>query len=154
MRKSTVFFNVFIFVSCLAVIMLVSNTVAYAAGGGGDGGEGEVSHEESAGSDFVEIDPLMLPIVGVDGVSQSVNIVIIVQVKNRWKANKVTDLEPRLKSAYIEEMYGTLSATDLMTNGVLQVGELRKRLLDITIEVLGDDVVQDILFKTVDQRPI
>lgn len=107
------------------------------------------------GNEFVQLDPLILPIVDGNGVSQTVSMVIALEVKNMSRANKVKKLSPKLKDAYIQDMYGLLSRHAAMKGGVLQVGMLKARLNKITDTVMGDhEIVEDVLLQVVQQRPI
>lgn len=101
---------------------------------------------------FVEMDPLILPIIGARGITQTVSVVIVLEVKDETKVEEVKHMSPRLKDAYIQDMYGVLSKKNSMPNGVLQVGPLKERLHKISQNVLGEDVVNDVLLQVVQQR--
>src|SRR5262245_21071958 len=58
---------------------------------------------------FVELDPLIMPIVDNTGVTQVVSLVIALEVPNKEMAKEVEALSPRLKDAYIQDMYGVLN---------------------------------------------
>lgn len=104
--------------------------------------------------EFVELDPLILPIIDEDGVNQVVSMVIAIEVADSYSANKVTSLSPRLKDAFIQDMYGVLNKHAALKGGVIQVNMIKKRLNKISNKVLGDDVVQDVLLQVVQQKPI
>ena len=102
---------------------------------------------------FVKIDPLTLPIVNKSGVVQIVNISITLEVEDAEKAKEIERFTPRLKDAYIQDMYGALgSATALTTSGVIEVNTVKKRLNAVTEKVLGNDSVRDVLLQAVQQR--
>lgn len=115
-----------------------------------DHGEGASSHK----GEYVELDPLILPIVDGNGVSQTVSMVIALAVPNTGAANDVKKLTPKLKDAYIQDMYGMLSRHAALKGGVLQIGKIKERLTYVTDKVVGDDVVDDVLLQVVQQRPI
>lgn len=117
--------------------------------GGGHGGA-----KESAGHEFVELSPLVLPIVDSSGVTQTVSIVVVIEVEGSGNAGLVTSLEPRLKDAYIQDLYGVLNRHAALKGGVLQVQVIKDRLLQISNRVMGEGVVQDVLLQVVQQRPI
>ncbi len=114
---------------------------------GGHGEEGEAAS-------FVEMDPLILPIVGAKGLSQTVSLVIVLEVSDEKNAELVKHLSPRLKDAYIQDMYGVLSRKNAMPDGVIQIAPLKERLGRISKEVLGEGIVNDVLLQVVQQRPI
>lgn len=104
--------------------------------------------------EYVELDPLILPIIDANGVNQVVSLVVALEVSDAKKAEKVTNLSPRLKDAYIQDMYGMLNDHAAMKGGVVQVAKLKKRLNEVSTKVLGEDVIHDVLLQVVQQRPI
>lgn len=114
--------------------------------GGGHGGGG--------GSEFVELDPLILPVIDESGVTQVVSIVVVIEVPDSGAANDVKKFAPRLKDAYIQEMYGILNKHAALQGGVVQVGMLKDRLNAISQRVLGEDKISGVLLQVVQQRPI
>ncbi len=107
------------------------------------------------GFEYVELDPLMLPIVDDNGVSQTINLVIALEVKDVSTAEKVKILQPKLTDAFIMDMYGVLNRHAAMQGGVLQVSIIKDRLNKVSDEIMGDaDSVHDVLLQVVQQRPI
>lgn len=117
-------------------------------------GEKAVSKEEAdAKVAFVKIDSLTLPIVNKSGVVQIVNISVTLEVEDAEKAKAIEKFTPRLKDAYIQDLYGTLSSSTAMSeSGVVEVNVVKKRLNAITQKVLGNDSVKDVLLQAVQQR--
>ncbi len=111
------------------------------------GGHGEAT-------EFVELDPLILPIIDAGGVTQTISLVIALEVPNSEAKAEVESLKPRLKDAYIQELYGMLHKKATMKGGVIQVSYLKKKLSTISTEVLGEDVVSDVLLQVIEQRPM
>lgn len=103
---------------------------------------------------YVELEPLVLPIVDGSGVSQVVSMVIALEVVEPSAADKVRKLEPKLKDAYIQDMYGMLSEHAALKGGVVQIGYIKDRLNDISNRVLGNGKVNDVLIQVVQQRPV
>ncbi len=104
--------------------------------------------------EFVELDPLILPIVDANGASQTVSLVIVLEVSDAAAKAKVEAITPRLKDAYIQDMYGVLNKHAVLKGGVLQVGMLKARLNKISAKVAGEGTVNDVLLQVVQQRPI
>lgn len=105
-------------------------------------------------TEFVELDPLILPIVDKDGVSQMVSLVISLEVPGVNEAERVRIMRPKLQDAYIQDMYGVLGDKATLKGGVIQVGEIKERLTRISKSVLGDDGVNGVMLQVVQQRPI
>lgn len=103
---------------------------------------------------FVQMTPLVLPIVDKNGVSQVVSLVVSLEVKDELAAKEVERLTPRLKDAYIQDMYGVLTRQAAMEGGVVQVGYIKSRLNKVTAKVMGQDMVRDVLLQVVQQRPV
>jgi flagellar protein FliL len=125
-----------------------------AAGHGEKKAEG--GHGEGGGSAFqyVELDPLLLPIVDKNGVSQVVSLVVALEVNDAAGAEKVKEMTPKLKDAFIQDMYGILNKYAALENGVVQVSMIKKRLNEVTRKVMGEDTVNDVLLQVVQQRPV
>ncbi len=113
------------------------------------------SHEEASGYfEYVELDPLILPIIDNNGVSQTVSVVVALELKGTFARARAETLEPKLKDAFIQDMYGVLNKHAALKGGVLQVGMLKKRLTHVSKKILGEDDVNDVLLQVVQQRPI
>lgn len=110
-------------------------------------------HEE-VHFEFVELDPLILPIVGDDGLSQTVSLVVVLEVFNAEAAHSVEQMTPRIKDAFIQDLYGTLNRHAALKGGVIQVDYLKQRLNKVSQKVMGDGLVNDVLLQVVQQRPI
>lgn len=120
---------------------------------GGDHGGGGGGHGEGGGVEFVKLDPLILPIIGGDGVTQVVSLVVAIEVSSAEDKDTVTKLVPRLQDAFIQQMYGELGNQASIKGGVIQVAVIKKRLNEITTKVLGSDIAKDVLLQVVQQRP-
>ncbi len=105
-------------------------------------------------SQYVKLDPLILPIVDDSGVSQVVSVVIALEVTDALAAETVRGMAPKLKDAYIQDLYGMLSEHAALKGGVVQVGYIKKRLSDISDRVMSDGEIHNVLLQVVQQRPI
>lgn len=103
---------------------------------------------------FVELDPIVLPIIDKHGVSQVVTLVVSLEVIGDDNEKYAQALSPRLKDAYIQDMYGVLNRKASMEGGVIKADELKERLNRISTRVLGEDKINDVLLQVVNQRPI
>ncbi|MCB1721125.1 MAG: flagellar basal body-associated FliL family protein [Rhodospirillales bacterium] len=110
--------------------------------------------DHSGHYEFVELDPLILPIVDNNGVSQTVSLVVTLEVVDAEAKTKVEMITPRLKDAFIQDMYGVLNKHAALKGGVIQVDVLKKRLNAVSARVVGEDAVHDVLLQVVQQRPI
>jgi flagellar FliL protein len=112
-------------------------------------------HDDHGGHvEYVELDPLILPIVDNEGVSQVVSVVIAIEVPDAEAKGKVEAMAPKLKDAFIQDMYGVLNKHAALKGGVLQVNMLKERLNTVSMEVMGKDKIKDVLLQVVQQRPI
>ena len=130
-----------------AGINLAFISTAQAGGGGGDAAAVE-------GPAFVELEPLILPIIDNNGVNQTVSLVIALEAHDAAAASEIELMQPKLKDAYIQDMYGMLNKHAALKGGVIQIGMLKKRLSEISLKVMGEDKVDDVLLQVVQQRPI
>jgi flagellar FliL protein len=119
---------------------------AEAAGGASKGG--------AAVTEYVELDALILPILDENGVSQIVSIVVALEVADVQTKDTVKQMSPKIKDAFIQDMYGVLNEHAALKGGVIQVQMLKERLSRISDEVVGDDMIMNVLLQVVKQRPI
>lgn len=112
----------------------------------------EASEEGSV--EYVKMDPLILPIIDQDGVYQVLSLVVVIEVDGVFNADKIKEKSPKLKDAYIQDMYGILNENAAMKGGVVQVNMIKKRLNKITDRIMGDDMETEVLLQVVQQRPI
>lgn len=107
-----------------------------------------------AAQEFVPLDVLILPVIDETGVTQTITMVVSIEVPDKTTADEVKRLSPRLKDAYIQDMYGALNRKNSLHNGVLQVAHIKERLNRVTAKVLGPEKVNDVLLEVVQQRPM
>lgn len=110
-------------------------------------------HDEHSSS-FVQLDPLILPVVGKDGLTQLVSLVIVIETPDEAGKQHITYMSPRLKDAFIQDMYGALNQTDVMRGGIIEVTALKNRLHKVSERVMGEGVVNNVLLQVVQQRPM
>lgn len=103
---------------------------------------------------YIEMSPLLLPIIDEYGISQTVTITIALEVSDADNVAGIESMKPKLNDAYIQDMYGVLNEHAALKRGVLQVGMVKNRLHRVTNDVLGNDKVDAVLLKMVNQRPI
>lgn len=127
-----------------------------ASGAVGEHAEGakHKADEHGAKSTFVQLDPLILPVIGKNGMTQTVSMVIVIETGDEANKAQIEHLAPRLKDAFIQDMYGALSQDIVLKDGVIQVGAIKNRLHKISQKVLGDEVAKEVLLQVIQQRPI
>lgn len=119
------------------------------------GAKGDGHDEEAKPPTYVKLDPLVVPIMDADGVSQVISMMISFEVKDEEQAKKVEGLKPRIKDAFITNMYGMLNQKAALDNGgTVKISYVKKRLTDITQKVMGEGVVDNVLLQMVQQNPI
>jgi len=131
-------------VMALAIFSFLSfSNDAFAAGKAAKDGEPEVH--------FVEMSPLIIPVINSHGVTQMISLVIAVEVDSQEKADRVTKYSPRLTDAYLSDLYGAFSH-DMPDNDMIPVAYLKERLNKMSTKILGEDVVADVLLQVLQQR--
>ncbi|MEM6812413.1 MAG: flagellar basal body-associated FliL family protein [Pseudomonadota bacterium] len=103
---------------------------------------------------FVKMDPIILPIIDQNGVSQVVTLVVSLEVNGDENQEFAKAMAPRLKDAYIQDMYGVLNRKASLDGGVIKVDKLKNRLNRVSAEILGENRVNEVLLQVVNQRPI
>ena len=136
----------------IAMALICGVTGSYSSAYASDAKKEEV--ELTKKTQFLELTPLVLPVVNERGINQVVSLVISIQVPSESKLKQVTEQQPRLQDAYIQGMYGMLNEHAALKGGVLQVGMIKDRLNKISKRVMGDGVVDDVLLQVVQQHKI
>jgi len=103
---------------------------------------------------FVKLTPIILPILDNSGVSQVVTLVVSLEVNGDENAEYAQSMIPRLKDAFIQDMYGVLNHKAASDGGLIKVNELKERLNRVSAEVLGQNKVNSVLLEVVNQRSI
>jgi flagellar FliL protein len=116
--------------------------------------EAKEGAEAVAQEQFVPLEPLILPVIDARGVTQTVSIVVSIAVPDQASADEVKHLSPRLRDAYIQDMYGVLNRKQVMENGVLKVALIKDRFQKVSTKVLGEGKVNDVLLQVVQQRRV
>lgn len=107
--------------------------------------EGEITIQ------FIELSPLVLPVINDRGVTQMVSLVVALEVDSQEKADKVTHFSPRLTDAYLSDLYGVLSHK-AAENGMIPIDFVKKRLNAASHKVLGEEIVSDVLVQVLQSR--
>jgi flagellar FliL protein len=110
--------------------------------------------EDVAVYQYVELDPLVFPVIGKSGVAQTISLKVMLEIEDASRVERVKGLAPRLTDAYIQDMYGTLGRGDSIENGILMVAPIKERLMTVTEKVVGGDVVNNVLLQVVQQKPL
>lgn len=100
--------------------------------------------------EYVEMRPLVLPVITPRGLTNQVSLVISLEVPYGQKGD-VEHLLPKLTDAYISELYGQLGVGGgLMTpQGMLDAPEIKSRLTATTERVMGPEKVRDVMLQVV-----
>ena len=112
----------------------------------------EAEHDPDAPPVYVEFNPIMLPVIGDDGIEQFFSLLITLEVADADDADRVIAMAPRLNDAHLTALYGSLNAEDITDDGVLDLRQVKRRLINVSNQVLGADIVRDALIQTVSQR--
>ncbi|MCD8494052.1 MAG: hypothetical protein LRY39_01280 [Alphaproteobacteria bacterium] len=114
----------------------------------------EMTAEELAALPVVELGPIIVPVIDRDGLSQTISLVISVEAMDTLAADKVKYNEPRLKNAYLQEIYGILNRYAALKGGVLAVTTLQEHLNKATDKILGKGIAHGVTLEVVQQRPV
>jgi len=129
-------------------LAVTSVPAAYAA-------EGEEKAPSGPHPDFeyMQLDPLQLPIITTRGLTQEVSLMVSLEV-NYGDKDTLSIYKPRLADAYLQDLYGALGAgAGLMRGNLIDVQKIKARLTSVTDKVLGPDhKVREVLLQVVQQH--
>jgi len=136
----------------LALCAMLSSFVALptlAAGGGGSGGGGAIDMP------YMELDPLILPVITEEGITQQVSLIVKIEVSDSSMLDQVKAMEPRIVDAFVQDLYGTLSKENAMVvHGIVNIPLVKARLKHTAIEVAGEELIHDVLLQVVQQHRV
>lgn len=112
------------------------------------------SEEENKNLHFVKLDPIILPIIDEQGVSQVITLVVSLELDGKEDAERAEILVPRLKDAIIQDMYGVLNRKASNKGGLVKVDQLKARLNRVSTKILGEKHLNGVLLQVVNQRQI
>ncbi len=102
--------------------------------------------------EYMEMKPLILPVITDRGVTQQVSLIVSLEVPYGKKA-EVEGMSPRLADAYLQDLYGALGKNQaMMSDDVIDVQAVKKRLTNVTYKVLKEDQVHAVLLQVLQQR--
>lgn len=93
---------------------------------------------------FVELAPMMAPVIVGSKVKQQVMLTLSVQVKNVGAKNDLVRIMPKLRDAMLSELFDKPLVRD-QSNGTLDIPGIKDRMLAVAHRLLEKDAVQDIL---------
>lgn len=100
--------------------------------------------------DYVELRPLVVPVITERGLTQQVSLVISLEIPF-GKREAVRVKEAKLTDAYLSDLYGILGAGGLMKKGVVDAQAVKRRLVRATAKVLEQEEFNDVLLQVVQQ---
>jgi hypothetical protein len=117
----------------------------------GEKGDPAAPHDEFA---YIQLDSVTVPIITPKGLTQQLSIEMSLEVPYENKA-AIAKYQPRLLDAYIQDLYGALGAGfGLTKNGVVDIQQIKQRIVAVTDKVLGPDLkAHDVLLQVVQQQP-
>jgi len=135
----------------LAMVLAMTAPSFAASGAKKEGEEGKTPEFE-----YVQLDPISLPVITPKGLTQQVSLLISLEVPYA-KKEEIVAFKPRLTDAYIQDLYGALGGENrsLMRGSLIDVQSVKQRLANVTDKVLGPDLkAHDVLLQVVQQRPM
>ncbi len=136
------------FAICAVLAGFGSVSPALAGGGGGGGGTAIVLP-------YMELDPLLLPVITEEGITQQVSLIVKIEVSDSSHLEEVKALEPRIVDAFVQDLYGTLSQKNAMViHGIVNIPLIKNRLKTTATRVAGEDLIHDVLLQVVQQHRV
>ena len=103
--------------------------------------------------EFVELDPLIVPVIREGRVSQHLTVSIIVQVDSDPKVDLISAARRQLLDGYLTELHALYSHRIVQDNPD-PIPLLRKRLLTVSRELLGKETVDRVLVTVIGRKEI
>ena len=158
MGRAIVILSVFLMVmGCGGVASSTLKLLPSAYAGEEGGAEKPAADPNAPHPDFeyVQMDPLLLPVITTKGLTQQVSVMVQLEVDWGTK-DDIVPFKPRLTDAYLQDLYGELGAGHgMMKDNFVDVALVKQRLTSVTDKVLGPDhKVHGVLLQVLQQRPL
>ena len=121
-----------------------------ASGGGGE--SKPATTKLRGGSEFVEIEPIALPVLRGGRVSKLVNFRITIELVPPKTTTYLAPMLPKLEDATITQLSALLSLS-WPGEATLDYAVAKRRLLDRYTEITGKGVIVDVLIQSAFERP-
>lgn len=120
------------------------------------GGGGEKKDAALTGTQYVELEPLLLPVIDDTGITQQVSLIVKLEIEDPAMLTEVTAKTPRIIDAFVSDLYGALSQSNAtMENGILRLDRIKSRLRKSANKVMGDEKkINDVLLQVVQQHRV
>jgi hypothetical protein len=115
------------------------------------GGKDARKAEEARNHKFVEFETFYMPILDDNSQGRVFAFSVSIEVPDSRRVNLVETAKPRLTDAFIHDMYGLWNKDAAYRNGVVHVDVIRDRLSRSSCRILGDENVNDVSLKAVDE---
>ncbi len=103
---------------------------------------------------YVNIGPIILPVITNAGPQQIVTMIVSLEVKDTYDSDKVREKLPRLIDAYMRALYGRLDGSTMHHGTIVNIDFVKQRVKQATLEIMGPDIVEDVLIQAVAQRQV
>lgn len=102
---------------------------------------------------YVNVGPMIIPVVSPRRIEQNILLTVSLEVDGDDNREAVRAVIPRLMDAYVVALYGGIEQGQVADGQILNIPEVKAKLVEATDKVLGAGVVQDVLIQSVSQRP-
>ncbi len=99
---------------------------------------------------FIELDPLVIPIVRKDRIAGSIQLQIQIETKNEYRLEMLRML-PRISDAFIRDLHGFIPRM-LKTRDDLDLDIIRRRLVIIGERTVGQGQIDNVLVQSILER--
>ena len=101
---------------------------------------------------YVRMAPLEVPVVGADRVEQLITIVVVLQVRDQAAQGEVSSRMPRVFDTFLTSLYGAIDEGHLLKGSIVNIAAIKKKLLEVSAQLLGKGTVKEVMVQTVLQR--
>jgi hypothetical protein len=111
----------------------------------------DVPPGNAASGNYYRLDPFVVPIMSREVVARNLTVVVTLELNDDGKRDQVREKMPRLRHALNTTLL-QLVAVQRADNSLPPIASMKRRMLDVTREVTGPDVVLDVLMESVYER--
>ena len=111
------------------------------------------TQEAPTGGQYYRLDPFVVPIMGREAVARHLTVAVTLELTDENKRDMVRDKLPLLRHGLNTALYQLVGVQ--RTDGSLPpLATMKRRMLDVSREVVGPQVVRDVLMESVYERKL
>ena len=116
-------------------------------------GEGEVDENGIPMKRYIEVEPIVLPVLREGKVAWHLTLIVVVELSEPMRIDVIPHVMPQLRDALLTELHSLFAFRYIQDRGTVTPA-VKARLAVVSERVLGRDAVQSVLVQNAGKRSL